>query len=222
MREGNVRLLFVADELPRELKKLIEFLNEQFTKIEVLGVELRQYVGQGIKALVPRVVGQTEAAREQKERSSPTRRSSAVSGAIDEETFLTSIPPPTRDFFARLLAESNAKGVHISWTAKGFNLRGTGQSPFFFCWVPAMYKRESSAMEIYFAYFKDSTVTDELRRRVTGLEHVLAVGTQTLRVFVTEETLDSARKLFEVALDFIINYNIKYRMGLSGGSGEEE
>jgi len=85
-----------------------------------------------------------------------------------------------------------------------------------------MYKRESSAMEIYFAYFKDSTVTDELRRRVTGLELVLAVGTQTLRVFVTEETLDSARKLFEVALDFIINYDIKYRLGLSGGSGEEE
>lgn len=40
---------------PRELRRLIEFLNEQFTKIEVLGVELRQYVGQGIKALVPRV-----------------------------------------------------------------------------------------------------------------------------------------------------------------------
>lgn len=60
MREGNVRLLFVADELPRELKRLIEFLNEQFTKIEVLGVELRQYVGPGIRALVPRVVGQTE------------------------------------------------------------------------------------------------------------------------------------------------------------------
>jgi hypothetical protein len=53
LREGNVRLLFVADALPRELRRLIEFLNEQFTKIEVLGIELRQYVGQGIKALVP-------------------------------------------------------------------------------------------------------------------------------------------------------------------------
>jgi hypothetical protein len=44
LRDGNVRLLFVADELPRELKRLVEFLNEQFTKVEVLGVELRQYL----------------------------------------------------------------------------------------------------------------------------------------------------------------------------------
>jgi hypothetical protein len=49
-----VRLLFVADELPPQLRTLIEFLNEQFTKIEVLGVELRQYVGHGESTGAPR------------------------------------------------------------------------------------------------------------------------------------------------------------------------
>ena len=49
LRIGKVRLLFVADALPRELKRLIEFLNEQFTNVRVLGVELRQYVGQDVK-----------------------------------------------------------------------------------------------------------------------------------------------------------------------------
>ncbi len=42
LRQGNVRLLFVADSLPKELRRLIEFLNEQFTNVEVLGLELRQ------------------------------------------------------------------------------------------------------------------------------------------------------------------------------------
>src|SRR5688572_3259628 len=42
LRNGNVRLVFVADELPVELKRIIEFLNEQMFPAEVLGVELRQ------------------------------------------------------------------------------------------------------------------------------------------------------------------------------------
>jgi hypothetical protein len=201
MRDGNVRLLFVADDLPRELRRLIEFLNEQFTKIEVLGVELRQYVGKGIKALVPRVVGQTEAAREQKERSSPARRSAPASSALNADAFLANVPATTTDFFAWLLDESNRHGLEVSWTPKGFNIRAAGESPFFFCWLPTIYKRDSSAMEFYFLYFKDAELIEELRRRVAGLKDVLTIGSQTVRIFVTEENQDSARKFFGVALD---------------------
>ena len=60
LREGELRLLFVADEIPTELRRIIEFLNERMQTIEVLGVEIRQYEGQNIRALVPRVIGQTE------------------------------------------------------------------------------------------------------------------------------------------------------------------
>ena len=42
---GRIRLLFVADALPAELVRIIEFLNEQMNPAEVLGVELRQYTG---------------------------------------------------------------------------------------------------------------------------------------------------------------------------------
>ena len=61
IRDGRVRLLFVADRLPSELRAIIEFLNEKMESVEVLGVELRQYTAEGVQALVPRVVGQTEA-----------------------------------------------------------------------------------------------------------------------------------------------------------------
>jgi hypothetical protein len=46
---------------------VIEFLNERMSPTEVIGVEIKQYVGQGnLTTLVPRVVGQTEQARAQK------------------------------------------------------------------------------------------------------------------------------------------------------------
>ena len=69
LRSGQVRLLFVADKIPAELKRVIEFLNEHMPLIEVLGVEIRQYQSGDIQALVPRVIGQTESARQQKKQS---------------------------------------------------------------------------------------------------------------------------------------------------------
>lgn len=69
LRAGKVRLVFVADVLPPELRRVIEFLNVQMNPAEVLGVEVRQYVGQGLKTLVPRIVGQTAEAQQRKGRA---------------------------------------------------------------------------------------------------------------------------------------------------------
>jgi hypothetical protein len=60
LRLGKIRLLFVADAIPMELRRIIEFLNVQMKDAEVLGVEIRQYTSDGaISTLVPRIVGQT-------------------------------------------------------------------------------------------------------------------------------------------------------------------
>ena len=59
LRAGKIRLVFVADEIPRELRSVIEFLNSQMDPAEVLGVEIKQYVGSGVKTIVPKVIGQT-------------------------------------------------------------------------------------------------------------------------------------------------------------------
>lgn len=67
LRSGRVRLVFVSDSIPQELRRVIEFLNERMSPTEVLGIEIKQYLGSGgFKTLVPRVVGQTEQARLQK------------------------------------------------------------------------------------------------------------------------------------------------------------
>ena len=67
LRSGRIRLVFVSDVIPPELRRVIEFLNERMSPTEVVGVEIKQYVGQDdLTTLVPRVVGQTEQARTQK------------------------------------------------------------------------------------------------------------------------------------------------------------
>ena len=60
-RLGRLRLIFVADEIPAELRRVIEFLNEQMRPAEVLGVGIRHYTdeAQRVRNLVPRVVGRT-------------------------------------------------------------------------------------------------------------------------------------------------------------------
>ena len=66
LQAGRVRLLFVADVIPNELKRVVEFLNNQMDPAEVLAVEIRQFVGEGVKALVPRLFGQTTEAQTKK------------------------------------------------------------------------------------------------------------------------------------------------------------
>jgi len=63
---GRIRLLFVADRIPSELRRIVEFLNRQMRPVEVLAIELRQYEGQGLKTLVPIVLGQTQEAVQKK------------------------------------------------------------------------------------------------------------------------------------------------------------
>src|SRR5882672_7170044 len=70
LQAGKVRLLFVADSIPKELQRVVEFLNEQMNPAEVLAIEIKQFVGRGLKGLVPRVIGQTVEAQQKKSSSS--------------------------------------------------------------------------------------------------------------------------------------------------------
>ena len=61
LRAGKVRLVFAADQIPPELRRVVEFLNEQMNPAEVLAVEIRQYVGgSGVRTLVPNVIRSTK------------------------------------------------------------------------------------------------------------------------------------------------------------------
>ena len=63
LKAGKIRLLIIADTIPKELQRIIEFLNEQMSPAEILGLEIKQFIGQDLKTLVPRVIGMTSNAQ---------------------------------------------------------------------------------------------------------------------------------------------------------------
>ncbi len=85
LQAGRIRMVFLADSIPAELRRIVEFLNEQMDPAEVLAIEVKQFVGEGMKTLVPRVVGQTETARQKK--SSGTK----VGKQWDEALFMSAL-----------------------------------------------------------------------------------------------------------------------------------
>ena len=78
----RVRLLFVADRIPDELVRVVEFLNEQMPRIEVLAVQIKQFQGATLRTLVPQVIGRTAAAEP---KSGPTRRARLTMEQFYEE-----------------------------------------------------------------------------------------------------------------------------------------
>lgn len=43
LRSGRIRMVFAADAIPKELRRIVEFLNEQMKPAEVLALEVEQY-----------------------------------------------------------------------------------------------------------------------------------------------------------------------------------
>lgn len=109
---GRLRLVFVADRIPTELRRIIEFLNEQMSPAEVLGVEVKQYAAGALRTLVPKVVGQTAEAAQKKQARSASPR-------WDEARFLAAITDAqdatAADAAEAVLRWAEAQGLRISW-----------------------------------------------------------------------------------------------------------
>jgi hypothetical protein len=74
LQAGKIRMIFVADEIPAELRRIVEFLNEQMDPAEVLALEVKQYAGRDMRTLVPTVIGQTAEAQQRKGTIGPKRQ----------------------------------------------------------------------------------------------------------------------------------------------------
>ena len=113
----RIRLLFVADEIPDPLERVVEFLNEQMPNIEVLAVEIKQFRGGQTQTLVPRVLGRTAKASTQ----GPARRGPS----LNRETFLGEFADDdVRNAATRLLDTARESGATLEWGPSSVSLRG--------------------------------------------------------------------------------------------------
>ncbi|MDX3520103.1 hypothetical protein [Streptomyces scabiei] len=88
---GQMRLLFVADRIPLELRAIVEFLNRQMRQTDVYAVELTQYRGaKDLRVLVPRVHGEVATAA----KSPSGRRTTQRTTRADMDAAIGSRPDP--------------------------------------------------------------------------------------------------------------------------------
>jgi hypothetical protein len=113
LQAARIRLIFVADSIPSELRRVVEFLNQQMDPAEVLAVEIRQYTGGTLRTLVPRVMGQTSEALVKKSGGGRQIK------LWDEPTFFAELTArcgeQQAELARRILRASEEMGCRIWW-----------------------------------------------------------------------------------------------------------
>ena len=181
LSEGKMRLIFAADEIPRELKRIIEFLNDQMNKTEVLGVEIRQFRsdGEGMKVFAPQVVGLTEKAR-------------AAKGRTSLSEFLDGCTQESKRFFIELFDKVEEEGFVVSWGKVGFSIRlhfpKTGKLGSF------LYGYPPDTFQVFLHKVFSIEPSDEKRmRRELAESGFRRGGDFSMRVEVTEKNVETIK-----------------------------
>ncbi len=112
----RLRLLFVADEIPDTLERVVEFLNAQMPNIEVLAVEIKQFRGGSTQTLVPRVLGRIAAAS--------STGSTGSRQFLTPEAFFEALPnEQALDVAKRLIDKAQENGAFPAWGSSGVSIR---------------------------------------------------------------------------------------------------
>lgn len=203
LKEGRLRLLFVAEGIPSELRRIIEFLNDQMDRTEVLGVEIKRFTNEKTEVHVPRVIGQTARARQQK-------RTSRTSRVWDEASFFAEI--------ARACSSEDVEFVRglYDWAVERWGPPnwGTGTTRGSFMIRPEKYPllivRTDGVMQLWFAAmgwppFDDHAERMRLIERFNVVPGVALEPTSTEgmgKIHVADVRFHTALPAFREALDW--------------------
>jgi hypothetical protein len=190
----NIRMVIVADQLPSELVRIIEFLNEQMNPAEVLGVEVKQFQGNGVRTLVPRVVGLSESAKQKR---------SASSGGVqwDEQSFFERLRESKgeqqSDVARRLLVWAKERNLRIWWG------KGSALGSFFPIYDNPLGKHfmmgvwSSGTIELQFQHMKSPPFATESKRWELAQRVMEATGITLTREKLTKRPSFSMESLLK-------------------------
>ncbi len=168
LKAGKIRMLFIADKIPKELQRIIEFLNEQMSPAEVLGLEIKQFGNKTLKTLVPRVVGLTSSAQ--------IKKGVKESYQWTEESFFKELEKNSskieveivrkiiKHFENKVSRFRYGKGKVSGSITPILDLSGNSYYPFAI-WT-------NGSIEIYFQHYKNRPPFDSIEKRKELLEEL--------------------------------------------------
>jgi hypothetical protein len=188
LRSNTVRLLFVTDNPPKELRRLVEFLNRQMKDVEVLIVEIKQFLGEGQKAMVPRVIGAIKDNIPRKGQN------------LTEQEFMNICLPEFRPFFQNLIKLSNENGFSRNYISTGFSVRK--YFPFSNKYASVLYCSPKGVLQFYFGQLTISNrLAENLRRELMSTGIFIETGKKTLTSTLNAQMLDKADEVVKLIMD---------------------
>lgn len=126
LSSGRIRLIFVADRIPPELQRIVEFLNEQMNPATVLALELRPFTSGAERILSPRLIGLTSRAIDQKRATSSQEQLSpeGVEGWFSKILNASQRAKPVR----RLIEMARALGANVTVANSYLNIKFTARN----------------------------------------------------------------------------------------------
>ena len=176
---GRLRLLFIADDIPDPLKRVVEFLNAHMQEIEVLAVEIKQFRGASTQTLVPRAIGRTAAA---------PAVTTGNAGKMTRESFLAALPTEARDVAVRLLAVAERQGASLNWGKGSVSVQVFVEDQYVRKWrtvawlaVPGARRFGLPAPDIEFSKEDESLAYDAAAQNIDLLEARLAKAVSEMK-----------------------------------------
>ncbi|MFC3175035.1 hypothetical protein ACFOD9_12315 [Novosphingobium bradum] len=217
---GRIKLVFVADQIPRELARIVEFLNEQM-KADVRAVELNWFEGRGIKAFTPRVIGETERAQAAK------AGGSTALPAIGRDEWITrhlaQYGPDTLRATAAYVDLVDAAGGHAEVTTAQGSIIAVFDLPRTTLYPLALSRSGKGVVQFNLAYLKsrpafaDEAVRQQLYDRLTGI--VGPLSTAKLNGFPSFSVLQlNEPGVAEGLRDFLADLAAKARDSMAAGA----
>ena len=112
----RLRLLFIADDIPDPLERVVEFLNAQMPNIEVLAVEIKRFQGKSTQTLVPRIIGRLA--------GSESHGTSGARRKLTRESFLSEFKSvEAKAGVARLMDVARESGAQLGWGSSSVTVR---------------------------------------------------------------------------------------------------
>lgn len=163
LKQGQIRLVFFMEEAPVELKSIVEFLNNQMERSEVLLVEAKQFTHHDIKIVNPMLYGYTEQARQIKTKVSASR---GQQKQWDYDSFFadasTKLQESSVNAIRKLFEKCKAHHADIGWG------RGKFGGSFLIRWPQSENKTvltvfSHGRLELYFGNLKGSQQLESFR-----------------------------------------------------------